>query len=294
MIDWTKVWQRDAVFDWKKVWRRRRPANKWLPVESAAGGVFVGAALAYLLDPACGARRRAVIRQKIGHVARRAAATADAYTRDISHRSYGVFAGTKNRLVALGDRWRGRTVDDEILAQRVRSKLGRLCSHPHAIRVSCRDGLVELAGPILKEEVRRVLRGVSRVTGVLAIDDDLEAHAAPGDIPGLRGGMTRPAPGLFGRHWSPAARSAAGATGAALLVWGAAQRSLGGAGVGLAGLGLIARSLTSLPTRRIVGIGAGRPAVDFEKDLHVDVPVEKVYVLERFETHEPHDPTYAG
>jgi hypothetical protein len=270
MINWTRIWE-----------RRRRPADTWLPVGSGVGGALVGAALAYWLDPGNGARRRATIRDKLRHAASKASGTAEACARDISHRSMGVFAAGRNRVTALGDRMHGRAVDDEILTQRVRSKLGRLCSHPRSIEVACREGLVELKGPILEAELERVLRGVSKVIGVRSIDNDLEPHAAPGDVAGLRGGVTRPARGPFQQHWSPAARSVAGATGAGLVAWGVAQRSLPGVGLGLVGLGLLLRGLTNLPTRRMVGIGAGRRAIDFEKDLHVEAPVS---LIERGQT----------
>ena len=48
---------------------------------------------------------------------------------------------------------------------------------------------------------------------------------------------------------------------------------------GGAGLTLLARALTNLEVKRLVGVGAGRRAVVVQKSIHVGVPVEDVYDL---------------
>ena len=91
-------------------------------------GAAVGAAVAYMLDPDRGGRRRALVRDKIirgAHVTGRAL---DATARDIANRSRGLASATRTR-------WSGEAVDDWRLVERVRAKLGRVCSHPRAIDV---------------------------------------------------------------------------------------------------------------------------------------------------------------
>ena len=55
-------------------------------------------------------------------------------------RAYGVWAEGSHLI-------KHEEVSDEVLTARVRSKLGRAVSHPHAIQVMAKDGHVSLAGP---------------------------------------------------------------------------------------------------------------------------------------------------
>lgn len=256
----------------------RRHSNRMAPIGIGVGGAAIGAALVWLLDPNRGARRRAEIRNRAGHAARTASEAADVSVRDIAHRSRGASAGLRGRVSEWRERLRGEPVDDRVLTERVRSRLGRLCSHPGAIEVVARDGTVELRGPILEAEVDQVLRGVSRVRGLEDVEDRLDVHRTPGDNPALQGGID---PGIRqarqDEHWNPATRTLGGAAGTGLIAWAVTRKDLLGAGAGLAGLGLLVRSLTNEPTTRIVGIGAGRRAVDIRKSIYVNAPVEEVF-----------------
>jgi osmotically-inducible protein OsmY len=64
---------------------------------------------------------------------------------------------------------RRRPVDDGRLLERVRAKLGRVVSHPHAVTVDATGGRVRLRGSVLESEVSRLMRAVSRVPGVKAV-----------------------------------------------------------------------------------------------------------------------------
>jgi len=253
------------------------------PVVMGLGGLAAGSALAYWGDPERGARRRAEVRQKAVHFAKELTCALGITARDLEHRAYGIWANAAawwDEAVASG---RGAKVDDEVIVERVRARLGRICSHPGAIEVKVEDGCVELKGPVLAPEREQVLHGVATVRGVEAIDDDLEPHEAAGAHPALQGGArsqgTRPE--LLQEHWSPTARVLAGIAGVGLAGWSAARRSTLGAGAGLA---LLARSVTNLSTRRLLGVGAGRRAIDLRKDIHVHAPPEEVFAFfRRFE-----------
>lgn len=57
---------------------------------------------------------------------------------------------------------------------------------------------------------------------------------------------------------------------------------MGGALGGVAtafGAALVARAATNLPVKRLVGIGAGRRAIQIQKTIHVAAPVESVWDL---------------
>src|SRR5688572_32260387 len=89
-------------------------------------GVGAGAALAYVLDPGQGRRRRALMRDKFVRASRKTRDGLDATARDLANRTKGVAAASRGRFTATH-------VDDARLLERVRAKLGRVCSHPRAI-----------------------------------------------------------------------------------------------------------------------------------------------------------------
>src|SRR5262245_14172781 len=99
----------------------------------------IGAATAFVLDPISGKRRRhhlADAAVHFGHVARRwASATAC----DLRNR-------TKGLMASLSSTFNDELADDAVLEERVRAALGRVVSHPHAIKVTARNGRVVLDG----------------------------------------------------------------------------------------------------------------------------------------------------
>jgi BON domain len=129
--------------------------------------------------------------------------------------------------------------------------MGRVVSHPHSITVTADNGRVTLSGPILTNEVEKMLICASSIPGVTGVENMLEPHEEAGDVPGLQGGHARHERSeLLQENWSPAARVIAGATGGALLLYGAKHPKVLGAAAGVLGAGLIARSVTNSETIR--------------------------------------------
>lgn len=239
------------------------------------GGLGLGAGLMYWLDPDGGRRRRARTRQKLVHGAHEVAEEAEKGARDLAHRTRGALARGRSVL-------RRGAVPDDVVVERVRARLGRACSHPSAIDVRCEAGTVFLSGPILRDEVDDVLSAVSRVRGVDEVQDRLEVHDTAENVPALQGGAVRRGQvGRRGNGWTPAARLVGGAAGAALLGWGVTHRGPLGWASGAVGTGVLVRSVVNRSWRRLVGIGAGRRAVDVRKTIHVDAPVEEVFAFWR-------------
>jgi uncharacterized membrane protein len=232
----------------------------------------LGIGLMYFLDPERGRRRRALVRDRVAHAARLTRDAAGATRRDVAHRTSGSVA-------ALRGKFRRRPVEDQVLVERVRARLGRIVSHPHAVNVTAADGVVTLRGPILQHEVNRLLSAVARDADVRNIVNELEEHKEPGNIPSLQGGSmpSEPQPDILQRNWSPTTRVMAGSGGVALAVYGASRRTLPGALLAAAGVGLLARAATNLDTRRLTGIGAKRRAVDIQKTITIDAPVDRVF-----------------
>jgi hypothetical protein len=180
-------------------------------------GVGLGATLAFMLDPGAGGRRRALVRDKAIWSAKRTARALDATARDVAHRTTGIAAATRGR-------WSSGEVDDETLLERVRAKLGRVCSHPHAIDVEPRDGEVTLRGPILAAEIDDVLATAASVRGVRAVVNELEPHKSADGIPSLQGEgrVAGPALDILQSNWAPATQAlvALGAFAAAGMMMG--------------------------------------------------------------------------
>lgn len=229
------------------------------------GGLAAGAALMYWLDPLGGRARRSHTKEQVLHRARGVVHSFELASRDLAHRTRGLFAETLARL-------REGEVDDAVLVERVRARLGRVCSHPGAIEVSARNGRVELKGLILARERLLVLAAISRVRGVLALDDDLEPHATAEHLPSLQGGtpVARERFNLFQEQWSPATRLVMGSVGAALVTWGLGQRGPLRVLLGAAGGGLLLRALTNLEFRR---------SIDVSKAIQVQAPVRDVFAF---------------
>lgn len=170
-------------------------------------GVGIGAALAYVLDPEGGGRRRALVRDKMVWAARKTRDGMDATARDLAHRTSGVVAATRGRLM-------DQQIDDMTLLERVRARLGRVCSHPRAIDVEARGGEVTLRGPILSGEVDTVLAAVGAVRGVSSVINALEPHDSSEAVPSLqgRGRVAGPTLDILQRRWAPATRALVGMT----------------------------------------------------------------------------------
>ena len=180
-----------------------RTMNKGL---AFGAGLGLGTGLMFLLDPDRGKRRRALLRDKCVWAARKTGEGFGVTARDLRNRSQGLMSEVQSRFSSA-------RVDDSVLVDRVRSKLGRVVSHPRAIDVSVQNGRATLSGPILTSEVPKLLAVTSRLNGVNQVINHLESHDEPRDHPALQGGRERTGERseLFQRTWSPATRFLAGA-----------------------------------------------------------------------------------
>lgn len=210
------------------------------------GPIGIGAAIMYLFDPNQGRRRRALLRDQTTHLARRAREASNALASDLQNRA----AGIRARVEGMSQH---EFVDDTTLKARIRSKLGRVSTHPGAIGVQVLNGIATLTGPVLADEHRAVIRAVERLSSVGEVIDQMSVHEDADSVPGLQGEGTLPRNTLLGGEWSPTARLAAVGGGAALIAYGMRQRSLGGGLAASIGAGLLSRGLVGLDvTDRVV------------------------------------------
>ena len=203
-------------------------------------GLGIGTGLMFLLDPDQGKRRRALLRDKCYSAARKTSDGVGVTARDLRNRTHGLVSEVQSRFSSA-------PVDDAVLVDRVRAKLGRIVSHPRAINVTSQNGRVVLSGPILASEIPELMACVNSVSGANQVINQLDAHDEPGDHPALQGGRERQGDRFefFQENWSPAARFLAGAAGASLAAYGGMRRDALGAGLGAAGLLLLTRGITN-------------------------------------------------
>ena len=207
-------------------------------------GFALGAAGALLFDPQHGARRRALVRDKVTRGMTDGREFADAATKEIRHRARGLAAEVRSL--------RGGPVSDEMLVQRVRARLGRYCSHPAAVEITAQDGRVILAGDILANEVDRLFDAVRAMRGVEHVDNRLTAYPSAAGVPSLQGTEAVPVRlELLQETWSPGIRVMVGGTGALLLLYALARGGL--SGIGALGIGalLLGRASTNQPLTRL-------------------------------------------
>jgi hypothetical protein len=177
-------------------------------------GAAAGSAVMFLLDPNGGRRRRALVRDKVTRATRKTRDGLDATARDLANRAGGVAAATRVR-------WADEPVDDGRLVERVRAKLGRVCSHPRAIDVVVRDGAVTLRGPVLSSEMGGILVTAATVRGITAVRNELEPHDTATGIPSLQGSgrLGGPSLDILQPNWAPATRALVSAGLLATGVW---------------------------------------------------------------------------
>jgi uncharacterized membrane protein len=234
-------------------------------------GLGAGAAVMLLLDPSQGARRRARTRDKLVRAAHNASRAMGATARDLGHRAQGMAATIRHT-------GRAEFAENDVLVERVRARLGRHVSHPRAIEVHADSGVVTLVGPILAREHARLVAAVRSVRGVRDIEDHLEPHEEAGNIPSLQGGVVPPGESfeLWQRRWTPSVRLLVGAMGGTVCGWGMVRRDATGLGLALLGTAVTLRAASNLEAARLVGIGAGRRAIDIHKTMDIAAPVARV------------------
>lgn len=240
--------------------------QKWSLLGSAGAGAGLGAGLMYLLDPQGGGRRRALARDKTVSALKTGGTAALKTGKDLGNR-------TKGLVHEAGSLLQRSEVDDKILCDRVRSKIGRVVSHPADIEVTSLEGRVKLLGSVLALEADQLLSTVAKVKGVKDVDCQLQfLENDDASLSGPEGnGKAR---SRLARAWKPATLILAGTGGAALAVAGFKRRDKVGTALGAAGLGLLASSFTRGRNGRAEG-GNGLASLDnLDKTSSLDTPLE--------------------
>jgi len=235
-------------------------------------GAGLGATLMYFFDPILGRRRRALVRGKLDHLTHLVEEGSQATADDFGNRVDGV-------LAQVGELFSTEPEDDVVLTERVRAQIGRLSCHPGAIFVTANNGQMTLTGPILRDEVGRVVHGVSRVRGVRGVVNQLQVHDTPGDVPGLQGEChpASEARSILESSWPPTARFAAIAGGGLLAFYSLTRRGPIGTLLAILSGAPAIRGISNVDLRRLFGIGEAPVAFEEHKIIDVPGPMDEVY-----------------
>jgi hypothetical protein len=206
------------------------------------GSAGLGAALMYFLDPQRGRRRRVLARGQLNRITHRTTGAVGATSRDLRNRAYGIMAETRSFVSR-------RQVSDEVLAERVRARLGSLVSHGSAIQVWSDNGRITLSGGVLAGELPRLIRGVSSIRGVTGVENLLTVQESSDALFGHYG-RSRWSPGRAAvnslrKPWTETTRFLMGAFGSALTFGGARRHNINGVTMTIAGMALLAGALGS-------------------------------------------------
>ena len=242
--------------------------NKRL-IEGMLIGLGAGAVAAYFSDPELGRIRRAAF----ANGARRVLANA-------AHEGKKSLEDSRNRLSGLAARcWAKNETEspsDCVLEQRIRSRIGRVVSHPRKIHVVCDGGTATLWGVVFQEEISELVRTVEATPGVKEVLDHLEI-ALPEDASMGEHDLIREARNQVKLNWSPAKRLLVGTTGAALALKGLRSKGFLGKALTAVGAGLAARSMMRNHLRANLAFGESSPGYELRKTIRINAPISDLF-----------------
>jgi hypothetical protein len=202
-------------------------------------GLAIGALGMYFFDPNRGRSRRSEMRDRAKGRARRIQHTLGVMGRDFYNRA----RGKTYEVTHYASRNR---VSDEVLAERIRSGLGRCVTHPGSIQVEATDGHVILRGDILGSEVEAAVHCAKRYSGSKKLQNELVVHGRHDGFPGLQGeGHIPETPD----RWTPAMSLVMCTLGAGMAVRGLRRGDAWGGVLAALGTGMIAKGFSDTEHR---------------------------------------------
>ncbi|MBZ5635598.1 MAG: BON domain-containing protein [Acidobacteriia bacterium] len=152
--------------------------DRWIAGISMIAGAAVGATVMYFCDPHRGKVRRAELQQKAGGAARQAGRQMATKAEDLLNRAKGAVA----KAEAAFERGE-KLVDDDIVAERVRSHMGHLTERASDIQTEVVSGVVALRGTISPDKHRQLVDGILAVPGVKGVRDLLVSAGSGRTVP---------------------------------------------------------------------------------------------------------------
>jgi uncharacterized membrane protein len=232
-------------------------------------GLGAGVATAYLTDPEVGKKRRAALAGEARKLFDNATHETRKSLTDSGHRLKGVFARLRTNL-------KNEPPSDAVLEARVRSRMGRVVSHPKKVHVLCDRGVVTLWGLVPEEEISALIVETEKIPGVIEVVDHLEA-ARFDEIPAEMTASLKHARDETRLNWNPSKRMVVGAGGAALAAYGSRQGGALGKALTLLGAGMVVRSAMQNHLRAKLALGESSPGFELEKTIRINAPISDLF-----------------
>lgn len=193
-------------------WKRRSKSfnnrEYWIAGLSMTTGAGLGAGFTYFCDPDRGHARRK-------KVADRAVSLIEQGERLVEHKGNSILNRAEGILSQARSLFHGQEdVPDEVVLERVLSRMGHVVQNPRSISTTVKKGIVRLTGIVARDEKKRILREIRAVPGVSKVEELLthENRRNGRSIPTLLGGLAGAAVLLAvasGRSHSVSRRAAA-------------------------------------------------------------------------------------
>ena len=232
-------------------------------------GLGAGTVAAYLTDPDFGKSRRTALARNAGKFLKKAALVAADSLSDSEHRLAGVVAKVRRNFE------QGKT-SDQVIEQRIRSRIGRVVSHPRKVHVLCDRSVATLWGLVLEQEASRLIEAVKRVRGVREVVDQLEI-AAPEQFAAVAPDPLRHAREEIRLNWSPGKRLFVGAAGTALALRGWKRNDTLGKVMALCGAGMVVRSTMHKRVMPTLALTESSPGFELEKTIRIHAPISDLF-----------------
>jgi len=229
-----------------------------------AGAAAIGV---YLFDPKDGRNRRSNLIKSTKRVMATAKHEAGKSIKDAQHHFVGGIA-------CLSARLRTEEATDEVVVERVRSRMGRVVAHSHPIKVASDQGIVTLWGPIARHELLPLLYKVKATPGVKEIRNHLTAYDPKEQELYASFAASRKADEIT---WSPFKRLLIGAAGATAAIYGLYRKNAFGRALALAGAGAMAGSTMKKSISSSLAFAENSQGFEVEQTINVNAPISEVF-----------------
>jgi len=238
--------------------------TKWM-----LAGFGAGAATAYFAHPEHGKKRRAALAFGAKKLLDKASHEGRKSLSDSQHHLAGMVAKLRTHFTQ-------DSPSDRVLEARIRSRLGRVVSHPRAIHVVCDGGSAILWGLVWEKELPLLLEAVGDVPGVNEVTDHLEI-AAPDELPPAKPDTLKEARDRIRLNWSPSKRLLVGAGGMALALHGMRRKDAFGTTLAMIGAGLAVGSTMQNRLSPSLALTPSSPGFELDRTIRIKAPVSDLF-----------------
>ncbi len=152
--------------------------ERWIAGVSMIAGAALGATVMYFCDPHRGKARRAELEQKAASAARQGGRELAKKAEDLLNRAKGAVAKADAAFERSEE-----VVDDDVVAERVRSHMGHITEHASDIQTEVVSGVVALRGTVSPDKHRHLVDEILAIPGVKGIRDLLVSGGSVRNAP---------------------------------------------------------------------------------------------------------------